>query len=54
MCHLVYSFARFQELDLTADSFLKKDLPREEVWLKVMEQGLHPKGRYIKVSTFLL
>jgi len=43
-----------QELDLTADSFLKKDLPREEAWLKIIEKGLHPKGQYKKVSTSLL
>ncbi|XP_015777933.1 PREDICTED: inositol polyphosphate 5-phosphatase OCRL-1-like [Acropora digitifera] len=43
-----------QEVDLTADSFLKKDLPREEAWLKIMEKGLHPKGQYEKVKSIRL
>lgn len=43
-----------QELDLTADSFLKKDLPREEAWLTIMEKGLHPKGQYKKVKSIRL
>lgn len=45
----------FQELDLTADSFLKKELPREEEWLlKVTKKGLHPKGQYTKVKSIRL
>ncbi|XP_078372511.1 inositol polyphosphate 5-phosphatase OCRL-like isoform X3 [Oculina patagonica] len=44
----------FQELDLSAETLLKNVTPREDEWLKMAEQGLHPKAQYTKVKTIRL
>lgn len=43
-------FNSFQELDLSAETLLKNVTPREDEWLKIAEQGLHPKAQYTKVT----
>ena len=45
----IFSFFRFQELDLSAETLIKNITPREDEWLKVTEKGLHPKAQYTKV-----
>ncbi|KAJ7363423.1 hypothetical protein OS493_009576 [Desmophyllum pertusum] len=44
----------FQELDLSAETLIKNITPREDEWLKLAEQGLHPKAQYTKVKTIRL
>lgn len=44
----------FQELDLSAETLLKNVTPKEDEWLKIAEQGLHPKAQYTKVKTIRL
>ena len=52
MTAFLFSFS-FQELDLSAETLLKNVTPREDEWLKIAEQGLHPKAQYTKVSMVL-
>ncbi|CAK9797954.1 Type II inositol 1,4,5-trisphosphate 5-phosphatase [Anthophora plagiata] len=40
----------FQELDLTKETFLFNDTPREEEWRKVVAKSLHPDGVYEQVA----
>ena len=44
----------FQELDLSAETLLKNVTPKEDEWLKIAEQGLHPKAQYTKVMAKVL
>ena len=58
MCKTTYrrmfSLFSFQELDLSAETLLKNVTPKEEEWLKIAEQGLHPKAQYTKVMAKVL
>ena len=50
----MFSLFSFQELDLSAETLLKNVTPKEEEWLKIAEQGLHPKAQYTKVMAKVL
>ena len=50
----IFSFIRFQELDLSAETLIKNITPREDEWLKVTEKGLHPKAQYTKVMAAIM
>ena len=50
----MFSPFSFQELDLSAETLLKNVTPKEDEWLKIAEQGLHPKAQYTKVLAKVL
>ena len=50
----MFSLFSFQELDLSAETLLKNVTPKEDEWLKIAEQGLHPKAQYTKVMAKVL
>jgi len=41
---------RFQELDLSKEAFVFSESSREEEWLEVISDSLHPKSAYSLVS----
>lgn len=51
---LIFYVIGFQELDLSKEAFVFNESPKEEDWLRVVSNSLHPKAKYEKLKLIRL